>query len=149
MRMSLKVVWTSLLTLLAVEAIAAPTAFVNVNVVPMSSNTVLTGKTVIVADGKVSVIGDVDRVPIPDGGTVVDGTDRYLLPGLAEMHAHVPPAASSELDRVLTLFAVNGVTTIRGMLGSRSHLTLRQRLLDGDRFGPRLITSGPSLNGNS
>ena len=50
---------------------------------------------------------------------------------------------------VLTLFVANGVTTMRGMLGRPAHLVLRQQLADGDKFGPRLITSGPSLNGNS
>ena len=49
----------------------------------------------------------------------------------------------------LTLFVANGVTTMRGMLGRPSHLALRQQLASGEKFGPRLITSGPSLNGNS
>jgi len=50
---------------------------------------------------------------------------------------------------MFSLFAANGVTMIRGMLGRPSHLKLRQELLDGNVFGPRLITSGPSLNGNT
>ena len=137
-------------TLLAVDvATAASTAFFNVNVIPMTEERVIPGQTVIVEDGVIALIGDVDDVPLPEDAVIVDGTDRYLMPGLAEMHAHVPDAASDDLDRVLTLFAANGVTTIRGMLGQPSHLALRQALLDGERFGPRLITSGPSLNGNS
>ena len=35
------------------------------------------------------------------------------------------------------------------MLGQRSHLALRRQLLAGEVFGPRLITSGPSLNGRT
>jgi imidazolonepropionase-like amidohydrolase len=137
-------------TILAVDAAnAASTAFFNVNVIPMTEERVLPGQTVIVEDGVIALIGDVDDVPLPKDAVIVDGTDRYLMPGLAEMHAHVPDAASDDLDRVLTLFAANGVTTIRGMLGQPSHLALRQALLEGERFGPRLITSGPSLNGNS
>lgn len=137
-------------TILAVDAAnAASTAFFNVNVIPMTEERVIPGQTVIVEDGVIALIGDVDDVPLPEDAVIVDGTDRYLMPGLAEMHAHVPDAASDDLDRVLTLFAANGVTTIRGMLGQPSHLALRQALLDGEQFGPRLITSGPSLNGNS
>ena len=140
---------TLISALLAVGAAdAAPTAFFNVNVIPMTEERVLTAQTVIVEDGVITVIGPVDEVPLPDGTEIVDGTDRYLLPGLAEMHAHVPGDAD-DIDRVLTLFAANGVTTVRGMLGRPSHLGLRGELLDGGRFGPRLITSGPSLNGNS
>jgi len=136
--------------LLTVEmASAAPTAFLNVNVIAMAEDRVVEAQTIIVEDGVITVIGDVDGVPVPKGAVVVDGTDRYLMPGLVEMHAHVAEVGSAELERDLALFVANGVTTVRGMLGRPSHLALRQQLLDGEEFGPRLITSGPSLNGNS
>jgi imidazolonepropionase-like amidohydrolase len=130
-------------------SLAEPTAFINVNVVPMSSDVVIKQQTVVVDHGLIKAMGPVDNVPIPRGSTVIDGTDRYLIPGLAEMHAHVPDVTSSELDRYFSLYVANGVTTIRGMLGRPSHLGLRQGLNDGDVFGPRLVTSGPSLNGRS
>ena len=133
----------------ASTAFAEATAFINVNVIPMTEDRVDPGQTVIVENGVIILIGPVDSTPVPKDAEIVDGTDRYLLPGLAEMHAHIPNAASPELGRVLTLFAANGVTTVRGMLGGSSHLQLRTALLSGEVFGPRLITSGPSLNGNS
>ena len=61
----------------------------------------------------------------------------------------MPPVGSGELERDFALFVANGVTTVRGMLGHASHLQLREDLLAGNTFGPRLITSGPSLNGRS
>ena len=145
---------TRLLTLLAVLLAApafadTPTVFVNVNVLPMSSDTVLLQQTVIVEGGEILVIGDVDTTPIPEGARVVDGTDRFLMPGLAEMHAHVPDAGSKALDRYFNLYIANGVTTIRGMLGRPSHTGLRADLENDAVFGPRLVTSGPSLNGRS
>lgn len=139
-----------ILALVASSAgLAAPTVIVNVNVVPMTSETVLEAQTVVLNEGVIAVLGSVDEVPIPKDATVVDGTDRFLMPGLAEMHAHVPGADSAELDRYFSLYVANGVTTIRGMLGQRSHLALREQLLDGSVFGPRLVTSGPSFNGRS
>ena len=134
---------------IADTALADATAFINVNVIPMTEDRIDPGQTVIVENGVITLIGPVDSTPVPEDVEIVDGTDRYLLPGLAEMHAHIPNAASPELGRVLTLFAANGVTTVRGMLGDPSHLQLRTALLSGEVFGPRLITSGPSLNGNS
>lgn len=128
---------------------ADTTAFVNVNVVPMSSEGVIAEQTVIVKIGVISEIGNVDEIRIPKGAQAIDGTDRFLMPGLGEMHAHVPDAASPKLERDFDLFIANGVTTIRGMLGRPSHLELRQKLLGGEVFGPRLVTSGPSLNGRS
>jgi imidazolonepropionase-like amidohydrolase len=130
-------------------AVADTTAFVNVNVFPMNREAVITQQTIVVEDGLIVTIGEVDAVPVPEHANVVDGTDRFLIPGLAEMHAHVPGADSADLDRYFTLFVANGVTTVRGMLGQPSHLQLRDDLLAGDAFGPRLITSGPSLNGRS
>lgn len=125
------------------------TAFVNVNVIPMSSETVLEQQTVIVADGKIQVVAHVDDVPVPEGAMLIDGTDRFLMPGLAEMHAHVTGTEPRQIDRLATLFVANGVTRIRGMLGQPSHLELRAQFERGDVFGPRLVTSGPSFNGRS
>ena len=135
---------------LAVQTAFADTlAFINVNVIPMSTETVLEEQTVLIEDGLIKVVGNVDEVRIPEEALAIDGTDRFLIPGLAEMHAHVPDADSAELARYFDLFVANGVTTIRGMLGRPSHLELRQKLEDGDVFGPRLVTSGPSMNGRS
>jgi imidazolonepropionase-like amidohydrolase len=130
-------------------AAADITAFVNVNVIPMSDERIVEQQTVIVSDGIIGSIGPVDEMPVPEGARVIDGTDRFLIPGLAEMHAHVPPVGSGDLERDFALFIANGVTTVRGMLGHSSHLQLRQELLEGKTPGPRLITSGPSLNGRS
>jgi len=150
MKMSVNVWRLVVVALLGAEAsLADTTVFVNVNVVPMSSEDLLTAQSVLVEDGVITAVDNVDTVRIPEGAKIVDGTDRYLMPGLGEMHAHVPAADSSNLDRDFSLFVANGVTTVRGMLGRPSHIALRQQLLDGEIFGPRLITSGPSLNGRS
>ena len=139
----------ALLSVWLPQASAGTTAFVNVQVVPMDAERMVAGQTVVVDDGRIVAVGSVDEVPIPEGTQVVDGTDRYLMPGLAEMHAHVPNADSPNIDRYFSLYVANGVTTIRGMLGQASHLKLRESLEDGSVFGPRLFTSGPSLNGRT
>lgn len=128
---------------------SATTAFVNVNVIPMTSETVIESQTVIVTNGTIDGIGDVEDTAVPGDAIIVDGTDRYLMPGLAEMHGHVPGRASGNLERVLSLYIANGVTTVRGMLGQPSHLLLRQDIRDRKILGPRLVTSGPSFNGRS
>lgn len=52
----------------------------------------------------------------------IDGSGRWLIPGLAEMHAHVPPgdAPAETVEDMLFLYLANGVRTIRGMLGART-----------------------------
>src|SRR5690625_345707 len=91
------------------------------------------------------------RVAIPEGATLIDGTGRYLIPGLAEMHAHIPSSREGveAMERVLFLYAANGATAARGMLGHPAHLELRARAARGEIISPRIYTSGPSFNGNS
>ncbi len=80
----------------------------------------------------------------------IDGKEKYLMPGLAEMHAHIPPPTTKteRIEDVLFLYLSNGITTIRGMLGDPAHLILREKA-SGEILSPRIFTSSPSLNGNS
>jgi imidazolonepropionase-like amidohydrolase len=137
------------LLLQTIPAMAAQTAFINVNVIPMTTEAVVESQTVVIENRKIVTIGHVDEIPIDEGTLLIDGTDRYLMPGLAEMHAHIPRVTSASLERVLGLNVANGVTMVRGMLGRPAHLQLRQDILSGEVLGPRLFTSGPSFNGNS
>lgn len=128
------------------------TVFANVAVLPMTSETVLAGQTVVVAGEVIREVGPAGEVETPEGATVVDGTGRYLMPGLAEMHAHVPPGADPPRDAVediLFLYVANGITTIRGMLGSAYQLPLADELERGEVLGPTFYVGAPSINGGS
>jgi imidazolonepropionase-like amidohydrolase len=128
----------------------AATAFVDVSVIPMDRERVLERQTVLVRGDRIVELGPAAQVRVPDRAVRVDGRGRFLIPGVAEMHAHVPGGNDPRaLERVLLLYVANGVTTIRGMLGQPAHLALRDRLARGEVLGPTLVTSGPSLNGNS
>lgn len=150
-----------LIALLALPAGCAPgaqvqpagggvVAFVDVHVVPMDRERVLERQTVLVRDGRIAEIGPVDRVAVPAGATRIDGRGKYLMPGLAEMHAHIPgPQDPRLVERVLFLYVANGVTFARGMLGHPAHLELRARAARGELLAPTIYTSGPSFNGTS
>jgi len=134
----------------AVEPPGTPStvAFVGATVVPMTHERVLRERTVLVRDGRIAAIGPRDHVRVPDDALRVDAAGRHLMPGLAEMHAHVPVERPYR-DEVLLLYAARGVTTIRGMLGHPTHLRLRSELAAHRVLGPRLYTSGPSFNGDT
>jgi len=125
------------------------TAFVGVHVIPMDRERVLADRTVLVRDGRIERIGSVEEVEVPEDAEVV-AAGGYLMPGLGEMHAHIPGQGGREwMERVLLLYVANGVTTARGMLGVSEHLVLREDVAAGETLGPRIYTSGPSINGNS
>lgn len=124
--------------------------FKSVNVIPMDSERVLEDQDVVVKEGKIMAMGASGNVKFDKSSLVVEAKGKYLIPGLAEMHAHIPPNDNVESQKeVLKLFAVNGVTTIRGMLGHPTHLDLREKVRRGEVLGPHIYTSGPSFNGLS
>lgn len=127
------------------------TVFVGVSVVPMDSERILADQTVVVRGDRIVEVGPARSVRVPEGARRVDGRGKWLMPGLAEMHGHVPPpnAPPEYTDRVLFLYLANGITTVRGMLGAPGQLELRRRAAAGEILSPTLYLAGPSFNGNS
>jgi imidazolonepropionase-like amidohydrolase len=124
--------------------------FRQVNVIPMDRERVLENQTVVVQDGKITAVTDAAKARYSKNATVVEAKGKYLMPGLAEMHAHVPPVDDLEpMKEVLLLFAANGITTIRGMLGHPRHLELRSKIRSGEILGPHFYTTGPSFSGQT
>ena len=134
---------------LTAHAHAQTVVFENVNVIPMDRERVLERQTVVVRDGRIAEITAAAGAKVPPGATRVDGTGKFLLPGLAEMHGHLtanylPDAAKAD---VLYLYLANGVTTVRAMLGNPEAITTRDAIAAGKLLGPKLYVAGPALNG--
>ncbi|MGH7525313.1 MAG: amidohydrolase family protein [Gemmatimonadales bacterium] len=127
------------------------TAFVDVSVVPMDRERVVPHQTVIVRGDRIVEIGPAASVKVPEGGSRVDGRGKFLIPSLAEMHAHIPggQAPDSVVERTLFMYVSGGITTVRGMLGHPRHLQLRNRAARGELVSPTIYTSGPSFSGNT
>jgi imidazolonepropionase-like amidohydrolase len=117
----------------------------------MDRERTMPGSTVLVQGDRIIAVGPASRVTVPAGAARVNGNGKFLIPGLAEMHAHIPggQASDSVVERTLFLYVAGGITTIRGMLGHPRHLELRARAARSDLISPTIYTSGPSLNGNS
>ena len=120
------------------------TAFVNVNVIPMGTETVLVGYTVVVDGDEIAAVGPSADVDIPSGAVVIDASDAYLIPGLADMHVHLNLDPNPDFMR---LFLAEGVTTIRNLNALPNHLEWRDQVLRGERIGPTIYTSGPVIVG--
>lgn len=124
--------------------------FEDVSVIAMIKDEVKEHQTVVTKNGKITAIGPVKKVKYGRDALVVDAKGKYLIPGLAEMHGHVPPIEDIQpMKDVLALFAFNGITTVRGMLGHPKHLELRTMINKGELLSPHFYTTGPSINGMS
>lgn len=126
-------------------------AITNVKLVPMSSEAIVEGKVVFVKDGAIAKIIDEAYFKPSQASEVIDAGGGFLVPGLTEMHAHIPQPGPGpdKTKETLFLYLSQGVTTIRGMLGHPEHLKLREQVNAGEMLGPRIYTSGPSFNGTS
>jgi len=137
-------------------------AFTNVNLVPMTSETVIENQTVLVSGSDIIDIGPSDKIKIPRGAQVIDGKGAYLMPGLADMHAHTristgqwaQPWEDPKIWPVhpLNLYLANGVTTIRDLNALDETGTYPKQLQEdiraGKRVGPTIYTSGEKLDGS-
>lgn len=142
---------TCLLLFLSGTGLWADTLVIkNVRVLTMESDHILQNHTIVIKEGWIDWVGPDSEADYPQDATVVEG-DYYVMPGLAEMHAHIPSPDQGEQAMVntLALYLSQGMTTIRGMLGNPAHLELRARAEESDFLSPRILTSGPSFNGNS
>jgi imidazolonepropionase-like amidohydrolase len=129
------------------------TAFVDVTVVPIDRDRTIAGQTVVVTGDRIVAIGPTASTQVPAGATRIEGRGKFLMPGLAEMHAHVIGGQNPNheaLNRdIMFLYVANGITSIRAMLGQPNQLPLREQLRRGEILGPTMYVSAPSLNGNS
>ncbi|MEQ9309817.1 MAG: amidohydrolase family protein [Balneolaceae bacterium] len=140
-------------------------AFTNVTVIPMTGpDVILKNQTVTINGGIISAVRPTSQNDLNEGAfdLVIDGTGKYLMPGLAEMHGHIPPTHPSPsapsyfnaeyVENTLFLYIAAGVTTVRGMLGYENQLELKDKMGvagNWELVGPRLFLAGPSFNGNS
>jgi|GEM_PF-793533 len=122
------------------------TVFQDVNLVPMTSETVVPHQTVIVENNRVVRIGAAGKIKIPRDATVIDGSGKYLMPGLADMHAHY--ISSYDRDTFFNLFLKNGVTTVRlyQSIPNDPVLSWRDDIKSQKLLGPTLYTCGLLFN---
>jgi imidazolonepropionase-like amidohydrolase len=122
----------------------------NANVIPMTGdNQVLENHMIHIKDGKILELSPTLDV---NADSVIDAGGKYIFPGLAEMHSHIPVAQNGDFDYlqdIMWLYLANGILTVRGMIGHPSHLQLRDKIQRGEIVGPRIFAAGPSLNGNT
>lgn len=122
-------------------------AFVDVNVVPMDSERILTDQTVVVRGESIETIGPSATTPIPDGAFRIEGRGRYLVPGLADMHVHTTSGTFAHLRNDFVSWMAHGVTTLRVMWGSPGVLAERARIENGDVLGPTLLVASAGIDG--
>lgn len=117
-----------------------PIAFVGVTVVPMDSERVLAGQTVVTHGDRITALGPEGEVEIPRDAIRIDGNGRFLIPGMVDASVHLADGND------LILHVANGVTAVRVLGGTQAVLALRDDVAAGRRLGPTIVAGGATLD---
>ena len=116
-------------------------AITNTTVVDVVTGGQRAGVIVITKAGQIASVGA--RTPVPQGAVRVDGTGKFLIPGLWDMHSHNQASGSESLE----LYLANGVVGTRDMGSDLDFIIpLRDRIRRGEVRGPEIVASGPMLD---
>jgi imidazolonepropionase-like amidohydrolase len=128
-------------------------AITNVTVIPMDRDRVLRAQTVLIRGGRIVEVGPTRSVQIPSSAMKIDGTRRFLIPGLVDAHVHYDeddPAKDPHVGEINAgfskLFLSAGVTEVMNLCGSSGNLALRDSIANGEIDGPTMLTSPPCVN---
>ena len=112
----------------------------DVTVIDVARGAPLPKRSILIRGEKIVEVGN--KIAAPKDIQIVDGTGKYIIPGLWDMHVHL-----TGKDQLLT-YASYGITGIRDM-GSDFDLVKQWRdaIHRGEVLGPHIETSGPAFDG--
>src|SRR6202162_3299675 len=122
----------------------------HVTVINPGRSSVQPESTVVITGARITAVSNSTGFQPLKNARVIDGKGQYLIPGLWDMHVHSAfgdwfPGGR---DTILPLFIANGVTGVRDMGGDIPILLAwRKQIAEGEIIGPRMIISGPMLDG--
>jgi len=122
------------------------TVIENVNVIPMNDEIVLKNQSVVISDGKIISVSPYNNSKVIKADLHIDGSNKYLIPGLSEMHYHWRNNDRS-IEADFKLLIANGITTVRNMgeYDGQDHVSIRSKINNGQLLGPNYYTTGPYL----
>lgn len=133
------------LALTACQPHPTGTAITNVTVID-AINGVRENQTIIFENDRIVAVQPSDMAT--DVGEVIDGSNKYLIPGLWDFHVHF--SFDDRLtDDMPALFLSYGVTSVRDTGGLiEDLLPVVEKLRAPNAIGPRVFFAGPLLDGS-
>ena len=149
-----------LLAVLGAQAGAAQHLIENANVIPMTGEVVLEGHSVLIRNGLIAAVCAPGARCGDGSAETIDGTGKFLIPGLIDMHAHTNPGDLLAMEvetremtqrvqsQQLRQYVMFGVTTLRDTAGGPANLEIRERIERGEAIGPRIFTAFGAMDGD-
>src|ERR1700722_19009551 len=130
---------------------SAPLAIIHVTLIDATGVAPKPDVTIVVVDQKIQAITSSATSQLPSDSRIIDGTGKFVIPGLADFHLHLTGAGepTGSRDFFVPLLLANGITTVRDMGGYLEALgPLRDQIHSGKRLGPEIFFAGPYLDGD-
>jgi imidazolonepropionase-like amidohydrolase len=134
-------------------------AFTRVTVIDVAAKdakrALISDQTVIVTGDRIVAVGRTGRVKVPAGAQVIEAADKFLIPGLWDMHVHlfnnILKVGTNNGDAYFPLFIANGVTGVRDMWSDPDDLKLVRRWRGeseaGTLIAPRVAPGSSIVDG--
>jgi imidazolonepropionase-like amidohydrolase len=115
----------------------------NVSIITMMDSVLLKNHNVLIENGTIQQIGiDVQKA----GASIIDGTGKFLMPGLTDLHVHLFDRHPMK-NTWMMLLLINGVTSVRDMCGESGKPLLKVKIEKNEILAPNLYQAGPIING--
>lgn len=114
-------------------------AIKNISVLSVDSESMIPNQTVLINGNLIESIGD--SISISEDYHIIDGTGKYLIPGLIDSHVHIKKSKNDFL-----LYLANGITQVGEMTGMREHFEYAKEIEEGTYLGPRLYIASPKVS---
>jgi imidazolonepropionase-like amidohydrolase len=120
----------------------------DINIVDVKSNQVLYNQTIVIRGNKIAEIIPYAANHDYHAKNLIEGSGKYIIPGLWDMHVHSAYARTWHFP----LFLAYGITGVRNMHATDDSAlalvtTIKRQLANGDLLGPRFIANGPIVDG--
>jgi imidazolonepropionase-like amidohydrolase len=161
-------IFITFLYLISFFSVFSQTYITNVTIVDVENQKLIPSQTVVIHNDLISNIQLSNKVKIPESSTVIDGTEKYLAPGLTDAHIHFfqngglytrPDVidlrkdmhydqeialAKIDMENKLRKYLQNGITTVFDVGANFHFLKQREDFTDKD-FAPTIFMTGPLL----
>jgi imidazolonepropionase-like amidohydrolase len=146
----------------------AQTYIINVTITDVEKQKLVPNQTVVITNDLISNIYKSNKLKIPKNATIIDGTEKYLVPGLVDAHIHFfqngglytrPDAidlrkernydqeialAKTDMENKLRRYLQNGITTVIDV-GANYHFLKQRKDFTDKNFSPTIFITGPLL----
>ena len=122
-----------------------PIAIRGVTIIDVVDGKATPNSALLLRDGKIAYSGPASGLRLPAGVKVVDGSGKFAIPGLWDMHVHL-----WESTNTLPLYVAYGITGVQDMGSNFDRVKVWRKAVDeGKAAGPRVVTPGPAIDGRA